>query len=158
MIGDLAALCPTGPGKREVRAADPTGLHRALRELAGDLDIHETVAAFHVQQAAETALKAAVSHAGEPPRRTHGVAEMPDARSDAGIERPSHADRFDELNPYAEESLRGLVDPAGGDRLAVDRMSGQAALPRRHLLVLTGFAASCHLISSRTGCYEHDSY
>ncbi len=94
----------------------------AFHKLADDPEIHETVAVFHAQQAVEKALKAVLADAKAVHRRTHDIAELLDAIEDAGLAPPPHADRLDELNPYAVEYRYGLVDPAGIDRALIGVM------------------------------------
>ena len=89
---------------------------QAFRKLSGDPDVHESIWGFHAQQAVEKALKAVLAHAGVAVRRTHDIAELLDVIADTGLVSPPHADRLDELNPYAVEYRYGLVDLVGLDR------------------------------------------
>jgi HEPN domain-containing protein len=91
---------------------------QAFRKLADDPTLHDSLAGFHAQQAVEKALKAVLAHAGVAFRRTHDIAELLDLLDDCGLPAPSHADRLDELNPYAVEMRYGLIEPTGLDRLA----------------------------------------
>ena len=95
---------------------------QAFRKLAGDPDLDDSLAGFHAQQAVEKALKAVLSHSGVVYRRTHDIAELLDVASDSGISDPPHADRLDELNPYAVEYRYGLIDPGKLDREETKRM------------------------------------
>ena len=52
----------------------------------------------------------------------HDLAELMDLLKDAGKLPPPHADRLDELNPYAVEFWYVLVEPKGLDRAQVERM------------------------------------
>lgn len=88
----------------------------AYRKLAEDPSLHDSLLGFHAQQAVEKALKAVLAHAGVVFRRTHDIAELLDLLSDAGLPVPPHADRLDELNPYAVEMRYGLIEPIGLDR------------------------------------------
>lgn len=88
----------------------------AYRKLAGDPEIQDVLLGFHAQQAVEKALKAVLSDAGVAFRRTHDIAELLDLLADFGLPSPPHADRLDELNPFAVEMRYGLVGPGGLDR------------------------------------------
>lgn len=88
----------------------------AYRKLAGDGEIQDGVLGFHAQQAVEKALKAVLARAGVVFRRTHDIAELLDLLTDASLPAPPHADRLDELNPYAVEMRYGLIQPTGLDR------------------------------------------
>jgi HEPN domain-containing protein len=91
---------------------------QAFRKLAEDPTLHDSLAGFHAQQAVEKALKAVLAHAGVAFRRTHDIAELLDYLEDSGLPAPPHADRLDELNPYAVEMRYGLIEPSGLDRTA----------------------------------------
>jgi HEPN domain-containing protein len=95
---------------------------QAFDKLASDPQLHDSLAGFHAQQAVEKALKAVLSHWGVVYRRTHDIAELLDLAADSGLGAPPHADRLDELNPYAVEYRYGLVDPSGLDREETGRM------------------------------------
>jgi HEPN domain-containing protein len=88
----------------------------AFRKLSDDADVHDALVGFHAQQAVEKALKAVLAHARVVFRRTHDIAELLDLLSDSALPLPPHADRLDELNPYAVEMRYGLVEPSGLDR------------------------------------------
>jgi HEPN domain-containing protein len=90
-------------------------------KLAGDADVHDASLGFHGQQAVEKCLKAVLAHAQVPFRRTHDVAELLDALADAGLPEPPHADRLDELNPYAVEARYGWTQDRPLDRAQVGR-------------------------------------
>lgn len=94
---------------------------QAFRKLADDPTLHDSLAGFHAQQAVEKALKAVLVQAGIVFRRTHDIAELLDLIEDSGLPAPPHADRLDELNPYAVEMRYGLVEPTGLDRPATAR-------------------------------------
>jgi HEPN domain-containing protein len=94
---------------------------QAFRKLADDLSLHDSLAGFHAQQAVEKALKAVLAHAGVAFRRTHDIAELLDLLEDCGFSAPPHADRLDELNPYAVEMRYGLIEPSGLNRPATAR-------------------------------------
>jgi HEPN domain-containing protein len=94
----------------------------AFRKLFTDPEIHDALIGFHAQQAVEKSLKAVLSHAGVVFRRTHDIAELLDLLSDASLPTPPHAERLDELNPYAVEMRYGLVGPGGLDRDATNAM------------------------------------
>lgn len=85
-------------------------------KLADDPEIHDALVGFHAQQVVEKALKAVLAHARVVFRRTHDIAELLDLLTDASLTTPPHADRLDELNPYAVEMRYGLVEPNGLDR------------------------------------------
>lgn len=95
---------------------------QAFRKLASDSALHDSLAGFHAQQAVEKALKAVLSQKGVAYRRTHDIAELLDLANDAGIDTPPHADRLDELNPYAIDYRYGLVEASGLDRAGTGRM------------------------------------
>ncbi len=63
---------------------------------------------FHAQQAVEKMLKAVLARAGVAFRRTHDLAELLDVLHDAGLPDPPHAERLDELNPFAVEARYGM--------------------------------------------------
>lgn len=88
----------------------------AFTLLAGSPQMDDALVGFHAQQAVEKALKAVLSHGAVRYRRTHDIAELLDLLADAGLDAPPHADRLDELNPYAVEYRYGLIDPTGLDR------------------------------------------
>jgi len=94
---------------------------QAFSTLADDPNLHDSLAGFHAQQAIEKALKAVLAHSGVPFRRTHDIAELLDMLEDAGLAAPPHADRLDELNPYAVEMRYELIEPRGLDRAATAR-------------------------------------
>lgn len=94
---------------------------QAFRKLADDPTLHDSLAGFHAQQAVEKALKAVLAHARVAFRRTHDIAELLDLLEDSGLPAPPHADRLDELNPYAVEMRYGLIEPSGLDRSATAR-------------------------------------
>lgn len=98
---------------------------QAYRKLADDPTLHDSLAGFHAQQAVEKALKAVLAHAGIAFRRTHDIAELLDRLEDSGFPAPPHADRLDELNPYAVEMRYGLIEPSGLDRPATARWVGE---------------------------------
>lgn len=89
-----------------------------LEKLCGDADVHDSILGFHAQQAIEKALKAVLVHAGIELRRTHDIAELLDAFADHGVALPPHADRVDELNPFAVAARYGILDPGPLDRQA----------------------------------------
>lgn len=91
---------------------------QAFRKLADDPALHDSLAGFHAQQAVEKALKSVLAKAGIAFRRTHDIAELLDLLDDSGLPAPPHADRLDELNPYAVEMRYGLIEPSGLDRPA----------------------------------------
>lgn len=84
--------------------------------------MHDCLADFHAQQAVEKGLKAVLSHKGVAYRRTRDIAELLDLANDAGIGTPPHANRLDELNPYAIDYRYGLVEPSGLQRDETGRM------------------------------------
>ena len=89
------------------------------RKLAGDAEVHDAVLGFHAQQAIEKCLKAVLARAGVVFRRTHDIAELLDAIEDAALPAPPHADRLDELNPYAVEARYGWAGSGALERGAV---------------------------------------
>jgi HEPN domain-containing protein len=91
---------------------------QAFHKLSEDPRLHDSLAGFHAQQAIEKALKAVLAHARVAFRRTHDIAELLDLLEDAGLDAPPHADRLDELNPYAVEVRYGLIEPGRLDRAA----------------------------------------
>lgn len=95
---------------------------QAFRKLASDPALHDSLAGFHAQQAVEKGLKAVLSHKGVAYRRTHDIAELLDLAEDAGVDTPPHADRLDELSPYAIDYRYGLVEASGLDRVETRRM------------------------------------
>lgn len=95
---------------------------QAYRVLANDPSLHDSLAGFHAHQAVEKALKAVLADARIAFRRTHDIAELLDFMSDSGLDPPPHADRLDELNPYAVEARYGLVEPSGLDREQTGQM------------------------------------
>lgn len=94
----------------------------AFRKLSDDPEVHDALVGFHAQQAVEKALKAVLSRARVAFRRTHDIAELLDLMMDSLLPAPPHADRLDELNPYAVEMRYGLVEPSGLDRAEVGAM------------------------------------
>lgn len=90
----------------------------AYSKLAGDPEIRDPLVGFRAQQAVEKSIKAVLSHANVPFRRTHDVAELLDLLTDSGLPRPPHGDRLDEFTPFAVELRYGLVHPSGLDREA----------------------------------------
>ncbi|MBI3935963.1 MAG: HEPN domain-containing protein [Betaproteobacteria bacterium] len=97
---------------------------QAYRALATLPDMNDAVIGFHAHQCVEKALKAVLAHKGVVFRRTHDVAELLDLLSDAGVVSPPHADRLDELNPFAVEARYGLAEPGRIDREATTVMVG----------------------------------
>ncbi len=97
---------------------------QAFRALAALPAMNDAVIGFHAHQCVEKALKAVLAHAGIAFRRTHDIAELLDLLSDAGVVSPPHADRLDELNPFAVEARYGLVEPGALDRDAATLMVG----------------------------------
>ena len=95
---------------------------QAFRKLASDPDLHDSLAGFHAQQVIEKALKAVLSQSGVTFRRTHDIAELLDLLADSGLPAPPHADRLDELTPYAVDYRYGLIEPTGLDRAATERV------------------------------------
>lgn len=91
----------------------------AYTKLASDPEIKDPLVGFHAQQTVEKAIKAVLSHANVPFRRTHDIAELLDLLADSGHPGPPHADRLDEFTPFAVELRYGLVQPSGLDRKAV---------------------------------------
>jgi HEPN domain-containing protein len=89
---------------------------RVWRKLVDDMDIHDAMLGFHAQQAVEKCLKAVLARARVAFRRTHDIAELMDALSDAGLSPPPHAQRLDELNPFAVEARYGMTTEQGLDR------------------------------------------
>ena len=83
------------------------------RKLVNDAEVHDVVLGFHAQQAVEKLLKAVLARAGVVFRRTHDLAELLDVLHDAGLPDPPHAERLDELNPFAVEARYGM----GGEGL-----------------------------------------
>lgn len=97
---------------------------QAFRALAALPDMNDAVIGFHAHQCVEKALKSVLAHAGVAFRRTHDIAELLDLSSDAGLVSPPHADRLDELNPFAVEARYGLAEPGRIDRNATALMVG----------------------------------
>lgn len=95
---------------------------QAFRALAALPAMNDAVIGFHAHQCVEKALKAVLAHAGIAFRRSHDIAALLDLLSDAGVVSPPHADRLDELNPFAVEARYGLVEPGALDREAATRM------------------------------------
>ena len=87
-----------------------------LEKLLHDLDVDDSILGFHAQQAVEKSLKAVLSRAGVEVRRTHDLAELMDRMTDAGLAPPPHADRLDELNPFAVAARYGPLDLGPLDR------------------------------------------
>jgi HEPN domain-containing protein len=108
--------------------------HLVWAKLAADPEIHDTSLGFHAQQTVEKALKAVLARAQVPFRRTHDIAELLDLVSDAGLPGPPHADRLDELNPYAVEARYGWSGSAALDRAAVTRWLDDVLLWARQRL------------------------
>lgn len=108
----------------------------ACGRLAEDDRIHDSVVGFHAQQAIEKSLKAVLSHRRVPFRRTHDLAELLDTLADNAITPPPHAERLDELNPYAVALRYGVAEASGLDRALALRWIedviawGQAQLER----------------------------
>lgn len=94
----------------------------AYRKLAGDAQIHDVLIGFHAQQAVEKSIKAILAHGGIAFRRTHDIAELLDLLADSSLPSPPHADRLDELNPYAVELRYGLIEPGKLDRAGTQKM------------------------------------
>lgn len=78
------------------------------RKLVGDHEVHDAMLGFHAQQTVEKLLKAVLAHRGVAFRRTHDLAELLDVLHDAGLPDPPHAERLDELNPFAVEARYGM--------------------------------------------------
>jgi HEPN domain-containing protein len=78
------------------------------RKLVNDAEVHDAMLGFHAQQAVEKMLKAVLARAGVAFRRTHDLAELLDVLHDAGLPDPPHAERLDELNPFAVEARYGM--------------------------------------------------
>ncbi len=91
-----------------------------LREVP---ELKDMVVGFHLQQAAEKAIKAVLSAAGVPFRRTHDIAELLDLLTDSGLPAPPNSDWLDELNPYAVQARYGIEITS-----ALDRARGVEAL------------------------------
>lgn len=95
---------------------------QAFRALAAVPEMNDAAIGFHAHQCVEKALKAVLAQGGIAFRRTHDIGELLDLLSDAGKTQPPHADRLDELNPYAVEPRYGLVEPGALNREAATRM------------------------------------
>ena len=79
----------------------------AWQLLARDPAMHDSMLGFHAQQMIEKCLKAVLAHRGVAFRRTHDLSELLDLMADQLALQPPHADRLDELNPYAVEARYG---------------------------------------------------
>lgn len=88
----------------------------ACRLLSTSADISDAIIGFHAQQAAEKSMKSVLSCRGVEFRRTHDLIVLLDLLQDNGCPAPPHADRLDELNPYAVEARYGTIEPIGLDR------------------------------------------
>lgn len=95
---------------------------QAYRALVALPDMNDTVIGFHAHQCVEKALKGVLAHKAVVFRRTHDIAELLDLLTDAGVDSPPHADKLDELNPFAIEARYGLADPGRIDRDATTLM------------------------------------
>lgn len=62
--------------------------------------VSDEIVGFHCQQAAEKLLKGLLSEVGAPFRRTHNLAVLMDALTDAGHPLPTMLAELDRLTPY----------------------------------------------------------
>ena len=85
-------------------------------KLMHDADVHDSMLGFHAQQAIEKALKAVLFKQGVLVPRTHRLDELLDALQDSALPAPPHAERLDELNPYAVQARYGALDAGPLDR------------------------------------------
>jgi HEPN domain-containing protein len=116
--GKVGTSMPPSDFGAELRTAAERDLV-VWRKLVADPEVHDAMLGFHAQQVVEKCLKSVLATAQVPFRRTHDLAELLDALTDAGLPLPPHADRLDELNPYAVEARYGMGGVAPLDRAAV---------------------------------------
>ena len=74
----------------------------------------DEVIGFHAQQAVEKRIKAVLTAAGVPFRRTHDIAELLDIASDHGVPVPAELEELRWLTPFAVE-FRYDDLPASGE-------------------------------------------
>ena len=99
-----------------------------LAELASaDPNVLPNQAAFHAQQAAEKALKAALVHCAVEFPKTHHLDELIELVRDAGVSWPFPADQVEALTPYAVQTRYPGVD----DTLSGTRVHEAIALARQ---------------------------
>ncbi len=88
-----------------------------LEHLVGLPDSPDEVLGFHLQQAAEKLLKAALSRLGTSYRRTHNLSELMVLLEDTGSPLPAELVRLEELTPYATDWRYDLLPSEGTDAL-----------------------------------------
>lgn len=82
---------------------------RAVAHLLDTAAISDDIVGFHLQQATEKLLKAALAELGQDVRKTHVLAFLLDALSAAGTPVPQHLSVLRELTPFAVEYRYGLA-------------------------------------------------
>lgn len=88
-------------GKRFARKAQ--GDEFTLEKLIDDEDAPDEQIGFHVQQAIEKLLKAALANAGVTPPRTHDLKELTELVKEAGLTPPQAISEASGLTPWAVE-------------------------------------------------------
>ncbi len=91
----------------------------ALDKLADDPDVPDDLIGFHLQQAMEKLLKAALAYAGAAPPRIHDLGELLALLRDEGLSAPASASEARALVPWAVEFR---YDDGPDERL--DRIAG----------------------------------
>ncbi len=91
-----------------------------LEQLVGRPDSPDEVLGFHLQQAAEKLLKAALNKLEQSYRRTHNLTELIVLLEDAGRPLPAALVRLEELTPYATDWRYDLLPSEGTEALDRD--------------------------------------
>lgn len=73
----------------------------AMRELAGNPEIADSIVGFHAQQAVEKWLKAVMALRRIPQTRIHDIDRLAEILEEGGVELPLPRDQLDELTQYA---------------------------------------------------------
>jgi HEPN domain-containing protein len=95
-----------------------------LERLVGLADSPDEVLGFHLQQAAEKLLKAALARLGVAYRRTHNLTELMVLLEDAGCPLPDDLAELQDLTPYATDWRYDLLPGEGSEALERDLMLG----------------------------------
>ncbi len=97
----------------------------ALDKLADDLDVPDDLIGFHLQQALEKLLKAALADAGVAPPRIHDLGELLALLRDEGLSPPPSLGEVRALVPWAVEFR---YDDGPDERL--DRTAGRETVSK----------------------------
>ncbi len=116
--GFLPARRPKEFAERLCRKASEDAL--AMRELAANPEIADSIVGFHAQQAVEKWLKSIIALRGLPQVRTHDLGRLADIVEADGAQVPGPRDRIDEFTQYAVPlRYEDLLDTEPLDRPSV---------------------------------------